>query len=780
VNPELTPLQRAALVIAGLREELDKERRAQSEPIAILGMACRFPGGATTPEKYWELLAGRRDAIQEVPPDRWNADDYYDPGLAPGTMNTRWGGFLQEVDQFDPAFFDLGQREASAMDPQHRLLLETAWEALEDAGIAADGTAGHSTGVFVGICNVDYASLHGIPPPRGNTGVSLSIAANRLSYWFDWTGPSLIVDTACSASLLSVHLAAASLRRGECSMALAGGVNLVLSPTTTVSFAQAGMMAPDGRCKTFDAAADGYVRGEGCGLVVLKRLSRAMQDGDRVLAVILGSATNQDGRTNGLTAPKGSAQVAVIADALRAANLSGSEISYVEAHGTGTSLGDAVEVAALAEALGGGRSRDRRCVLSAAKSNIGHLESAAGVAGLIKVVLALRHEAIPPVVHFRSRNPKISFDGVPFSIAEELAPWPAPRGSRYAGVSSFSFGGSNVHVVLGEAPAAPEAADTAGPPYVLPLAAKTEWSLRRLASSFAQHLARHPETRPADVCFTAACGRLHFTHRLAIVADSTAELSELLGRAADGPSPLMHWGMARTAPVKVGLFFEDPPDVTADWPRCFFETEPRLRKHLAQADEAVRKLAGRSLAELVAGAEEEEQSLSGFVLQYAQAQLLISLGLADYAAAGSGRGRWLAAALSGAMTFESAMRGVAGTRAAMAGVGAGWGDPSSQAEPLSEFEGTDVLRQRGCEEIIWFGAVPVLGARPPDHIPAEARVALPQTIANLYVRGHSIDWRLWHRPYQARKIGLPTYPFQRHRCWLEPEELRPPVGVPNP
>jgi acyl transferase domain-containing protein len=611
----------------------------------------------------------------------------------------------------------------------------------------------------------------------------MSIAANRLSYWFDWTGPSMVVDTACSASLLSVHLASKSLRSGECRFAVAGGVNLILAPTTTVSFAQAGMMAPDGRCKTFDAAADGYVRGEGSGLVVLKRLSHAIEDGDRILALLLGSATNQDGRTNGLTAPKGVAQVAVIREALRAANLAPNQISYVEAHGTGTSLGDAVEVGALAEVLGEGRGPDEACVLSAAKSNIGHLESAAGIAGLIKVVLAMRNEVIPPVAHFRSRNPKISFGGVPFSIPTQLAAWPAGPGNRYAGLSSFSFGGSNVHVVLGEAPKRADAADPEAPPYILPLSAKSEWSLRRLASGMAEYLVCHPKIRPADACFTAACGRAHFPHRLAVVANSTAELADLLGRAAVGPLPPVPQNAARTSSPKLGFVFDDLPTLSLDGSRRFYETEPRLRKALEEPAEALRKITSRNFDQLLSSSEVEAQVMVQFALQYALARLLISLGIADWSAAGVGTGTWVAAALSKAATVEHAIRGAAGVRTSAAGVCVDLMDasrPSGTVPDLASGDGAaELLRQRGCEDLLWLGSVAALGERLPHGIPVDRRTGLLRAVASLYERGHSIDWHAWHSLGNARKISLPTYPFHRRRCWLEPQEIRPHMGVPK-
>ena len=764
MNQDLTALQRAAVVIKHLREELERERHARTEPIAILGMACRLPGGVKTPEDYWQLLSDGTDAIREIPPDRWNVDDYYDPNLTPGTMNTRWGGFIDDIDQFDPAFFDLGQREASIMDPQQRILMETTWEALEEAAIAPDRTAGTNTGVFIGMCNLDYATLHAIPPPRGNTGVSMSIAANRLSYWFDWTGPSAVVDTACSASLLSVHLAAASLCRDECELAIAGGVNAILWPMTTVSFAQAGMMAPDGRCKTFDAAANGYVRGEGCGIVVLKRLSRALQDGDRILAVIRGSATNQDGRTNGLTAPKGVSQESVIRAALNASGLTPDQISYVEAHGTGTPLGDAVEVAALAEVLGNERAPDLTCVLSAAKSNIGHLESAAGIAGLIKVILALQYEAIPPVVHFRSLNPKISFGAVPFCIPAQIADWPQPRGKRYAGLSSFSFGGSNVHLVVGEAPMRTMPGVSSNGPHLLPLSAKTEEAFKPLILRMAEYLALHPDLPIADVCFTAACGRSHFPYRFALVASSTAEMAAALGRAALGPSPILRRAPSQRSTPRTGIVFTDRDTWSDAWGAMLYDTEPRFRQAAEELVAPLRDLTSQPFAELIANPDPEVRALSRFALQYTQARLFISLGVADWSAEGCGTGRWAAAALKGAIPLEAALRNAAAE--------------TSDVTPDSENgeKAISLLRDRGCTEILWIASSPETEACRFD-ASCEPRTHLLHILGDLYVAGHAIDWTTWYQGSGGVRIALPTYPFQRRRCWLEPPELRSLAGV---
>jgi acyl transferase domain-containing protein/acyl carrier protein len=419
------------------------QRPPENEMIAIIGMGCRFPGGANDPESYWQLLRDGGDAIIEVPAARFHIEDYYEPDLdSYDKMNTRWGGFVEKIDQFDPSFFGISRREASGMDPQQRLLLEVAWEALENAAIAPEDLAGSLTGVFIGISSGDYyKSMIGIPP-RAGTGIANSIAANRISYILDLCGPSIAIDTACSSSLVSVHMACQSLHTGDSDLALAGGVNLILSPEVTVALSQAGMMASDGHCKSFDAAADGYVRGEGTGIVVLKRLSDALADriGHQIFALVRASAVNQDGRSNGLTAPTGPAQQAVIRRALERANLAPSQIDFIEAHGSGTPLGDVIEVQSLNAVLSVGRSAEQKCALGTVKANIGHLESAAGIAGLIKAVLVLQHGDIPPHPLLKEINPRINLSETPFVIPTidsrtTIKP-------HFAGVSSFGFGGT--------------------------------------------------------------------------------------------------------------------------------------------------------------------------------------------------------------------------------------------------------------------------------------------------------------------------------------------------
>lgn len=531
----------------------------RAEPIAIVGLACRFPGGADDPEAFWSLLERGADAIREVPRDRWDIDALYDPDPgAPGKMCCRYGGFLEGVDLFDAEFFGISPREAAGMDPQQRLLLEVSWEALERANQPADRLFGSSTGVFVGISTFDYAALRsGIRDRNGIdayrvSGTTFSVAAGRLSYQLGLNGPCLAVDTACSSSLVALHLACQCLRNRESVLALAAGVGLLLAPEPSINFSKAGMLSRDGRCKTFDAAADGYVRGEGCGVAVLKRLSDALADGDAVWAVIRGSAVNQDGASGGLTVPSGPSQEAVIRQALAGGGLEPHQVDYVEAHGTGTSLGDPIEINALAAALCRDRTADRPLIVGSVKTNIGHLEAAAGIAGVIKTVLSLRHRKIPAHLHLKTPNPHIAWEGIPIAVASRAQPWPAAEGRRIAGVSAFGFSGTNAHVLLEEAPEETGPKDGNGRPlHLLTLSAKTEEALDRLAARYRLHLETHSSQRIGDFCRTANAGRSLFSHRLAVIAATREELREKLaalqGRNPSGPVVPETW---RSGPVR--------------------------------------------------------------------------------------------------------------------------------------------------------------------------------------------------------------------------------------
>jgi acyl transferase domain-containing protein len=516
------------------------------EPIAIVGIGCRFPG-ASNPEAFWQVLRNGVDAIAEVPPERWDIDAFYDPNpKVPGKMSTRWGGFIEpRADLFDAYFFGISPREAERMDPQQRLALEVAWEALEDAALAPETLAGTPAGVFIGISHSDYDRLIYKDLSRLNafngTGSYYCIAANRISFLLNLLGPSMAIDTACSSSLVAVHLACQSLRLGESSLALAGGVNMNLSPEETIALSKARTMAADGRCKVFDARADGYVRGEGCGIVILKRLEDAVRDGNAIRAVIRGSAVNQDGLSNGLTAPNGLAQQAVIRQALENAGLTPAQVSYVEAHGSGTPLGDPIEMKALKAVLLEDRPADHVCWIGSAKTNIGHLEAAAGIAGLIKTVLALQHGEIPPHLHLKQLSPYISLEGTPIRIPVEREPWVTPAERRIAGVSGFGFGGANCHVVLEEAERpAPAGNQMDRPLHLLTLSAKSEAALLQLAERYDAYLAEHRDSALADICFTANTGRFHGEYRLAAIAESheqlRASLQSFIAKREDGNS----------------------------------------------------------------------------------------------------------------------------------------------------------------------------------------------------------------------------------------------------
>jgi acyl transferase domain-containing protein len=428
---------------------------ANDQPLAIIGMSVRFPG-ADSPSEYWELLCSGRTAITNVPEDRWNPDRFYNPDPKnPGTTYVRRGGFLRgAMDEFDAAFFGISPREAIWMDPQQRLLLEVAWETFEDAGIAPDRLAGSSTGVFVGGFTLDNLILQSSPFNRTKisshsaTGSSMTMLANRLSYCFDFRGPSMSIDTACSGSLVAFHLACQALRQGECALALAGGVNVMLVPDYWIVMAKGQFLARDGFSKTFDEAADGYARGEGAGVVLLKPLEAALQDNDQIYAVVRGTAVNHDGRTNGIAAPNPDAQEALIRQVYSQARVPFDQVRYVEAHGTGTAVGDPIEVSVLGKTFGAGRNGDDRCVVGSAKAAIGHLEAAAGIAGVTKAALCLYHGEIPPQANLQTPNSKIPFEALGLRVPRNREPMPAGDGPAYAGVNSFGYGGSNAHVIL--------------------------------------------------------------------------------------------------------------------------------------------------------------------------------------------------------------------------------------------------------------------------------------------------------------------------------------------
>ena len=530
---------RARQAIRELKEKLAAaEARGRTEPVAVIGMGIRFPGAGNDLGRLWDLIRNGEDATIEIPADRWDRDAFYAPEPAtPGRMNTRRAAFVQDVSHFDASFFDITPVEAARMDPQQRIFLETAWHAIEDAGLTRKQLSGSDTGVFVGVHthSADYQAMQfsgsSLPDAYAGSGTAHDMIGGRLAYWLDLHGPSLTVNTACSSSLMAIHLASRSIRASECDMAIVGGVNLLLKPISTVAAAQLQLLAPDGRCKTFDARADGMGRGEGCGVVVLKRLGAAQRDGDRILAVLRGSAVNQDGRTNGLTSPNGLAQQRVIRRALQDADVAAEEIGYVEAHGTGTALGDPIEVEALAEVFGSRLKKDALCSVGAIKANIGHLEGAAGIAGLIKTVLVLKHGWVPPVAGLKELNPHLRPYVSTVDLPRQGKQWVSAV-PRLAGVSSFGWSGTNVHVVLEEHVIREETVQPRSGTLdaILPLllTASSEKTLERLVATSLLQLERIESGRLGNLCFTSAMRRTHHTHRVAVCGRSREELASAL------------------------------------------------------------------------------------------------------------------------------------------------------------------------------------------------------------------------------------------------------------
>jgi acyl transferase domain-containing protein/NAD(P)-dependent dehydrogenase (short-subunit alcohol dehydrogenase family)/acyl carrier protein len=681
-------LKRALLTLKKLRSTIEGMEKEHYEPIAIIGIGCRFPQGVNDPESFWHLLHNGLDVIREVPAERWDIDAFYDPDPdAPGKMSSRYGGFLDRIELFDAQFFGIAPREALNMDPQQRVLMEVVWEALERAGLPPDRMHGSRTGVFITTGTSGYGQAqfgaNSVSSAYLGTGATPSVAAGRLSYQLGLSGPSLAIDTACSSSLVALHLACQSIHSNECDMALAGGVNIILSPGGGIYFSKLRTLASDGHCKTFDKRADGYVRSEGCGIVVLKRLSQALEERDPILAVIRGSAVNQDGRSSGLTAPNGPAQEQVIRSALTNARMQPGQISYVEAHGSGTALGDPIEIYALGTVLKEGRPADRPVAVGAVKTNIGHTETVAGIAGLIKTVLALQHQEIPPNLHFQEPNPYILWSEVPVHIPTSPLPWEPIGDRRSAGVSAFGFSGTNAHVILEEAPAlalpdeeepgalqeqALEVLPSFDPVYLLPLSARQEQALRELAEAYLTVLAKDNEemgTSLTDICYTASARRSHYEYRLSLVGHSAEELSnQLRAFLHDEASPGMFSGQKDVTSDAEVVFVL--PGLGSQWlgmGRQLFAQEAAFRATLEECDRVFQHYVSWSLLKEL-WADEESSQLDSidvsqpmvFALQIALAALWRSWGITPGAVIGHSMGEVAAAYIAGVLSLEDAAK----------------------------------------------------------------------------------------------------------------------------
>ncbi|MGG1944880.1 type I polyketide synthase [Trinickia sp. NRRL B-1857] len=665
-----TTQQRIAQALKLARERVEALERAQRQPLAIVGIGCRFPHDVAGPDAFWDVLSNGRDVTTEIPADRWDVEHFFDPDPeAPGKMYVRRGGFLDAVDGFDPAFFGISEREAVSLDPQQRLLLEVGWEALEHAGIAPSAVRGASCGVFMGVSWHDYERLaFGRDPRRvdayAGLGNTPSIAAGRLAYVLGVEGPTMLVDTACSASLVAVHEACQSLRMGECDMALAGGVALMLSALSTVFCCKIRALSPTGRCHTFDAAADGYLRGEGAGVIVLKRLDDARANGDRILAVIRGTAINHDGASSGLTVPNGRAQERLLEAALKDAGVEADAIGYVEAHGTGTPLGDPIELAALSKVYGRGRAAQRPLLVGSVKTNIGHLEAAAGIAGLIKSVLMLQHQQVPASLNFTNPNPRFDWTGSGLAVPTRLTENDVPL--KMIGVSSFGFSGTNAHAILESAPEVTREAAVAGRgAQVLTLSARSEEALRALSTRYASFV-EQGSADLASICYTANTGRSAFEQRAAWVVRDRAELaSRLRAFGEGGEQPALLRGVYRNRRPRVAMLFTGQGSQYAGMGRELYEREPVFRAALDECASLLESELEVGLLEVLYGASTalldrtDYTQPALFALGYALRRTWESWGVTPQVVMGHSLGEYMAAQAACVLTLEAGLKLVA-------------------------------------------------------------------------------------------------------------------------
>ena len=684
-------------------------RGSSLTPIAVVGMACRLPGGIDSPHKLWEALLRGDDMVTEVPADRWDADELYDPesGVS-GRSVSKWGAFIDDVTGFDPDFFGINEREAIAMDPQHRVLLETCWEAVEQAGRTPASMAGTSTGVFIGMSHDDYAMVTSdagaFDQAYAFTGNPFSMASGRVAHALGLHGPALTMDTACSSSMVAVHQACRSLHEGESEMALAGGVMLMLDARLYASASGQGMLSPTGRCHSFDVDADGFVRAEGCGVVVLKRLDDAQRDGDRVLAVIRGTASNQDGRTDNILTPSGDAQIAVFRSALAAAGVEPATVGMVEAHGTGTPVGDTIEFNSVSTVYG----NEGPCALTSVKSNFGHAESAAGVLGLMKAVLAVHHGVIPKNLHFKQLPDHLAKIETGLFVPQETTGWPVDESvaPRRAAVSSYGMSGTNVHAVLEQAPE-PTPADSgrvvagaAVEQLIFPVTSSSVDGLRQTSESLADWIeAAGDDLNLGDLSYTLARRRGHRPVRNAVIADSSEILIESLRAVAGGDDPFQAAvGQDDRGPVWV---FSGQGSQWATMGVGLLATEPVFAAKIAQLEPLIAAESGFSVTaamvapETVTGIDRVQPTI--FAMQLGIAATMASYGVTPGAVIGHSLGEVAAAVVSGALSLEDGVKVIC-RRSLLCVKIAGGGAMAAVELPAQQVR--EELDQQGIEDVV--------------------------------------------------------------------------------
>jgi thioester reductase-like protein len=798
----------------------------KAEPIAVISVACRFPGGSNSPEAYWQMLEQGREGIKEVPKERWDIAKYYDPEpLKSGKMQGREAAFLDSVDQFDPQFFGITPREILNLDPQQRLLLEVAWEALERGNQAPEKLTNTATGVFIGISSFDYSMKivdEPIDPKYYDaylvSGNALSMAAGRLSFLLGLTGPAFAVDTACSSSLLSVHLACQSLRYRECHLALAGGVNILLSPINSVCFSQSGMMSKDSRCYSFEARANGYVRGEGCGIVVLKRLGDALRDRDNILGVIRGSAVNQNGQRGAVFIPNRFAQQSVIREALQNAGITPDQVSYLEANALGLPLSDPIEMAAIAEVFTEKKASQKPLFVSSIKTNIGNLEAAGGISALIKVILALQHRKIPSHLNFQTPSPLIEWSKVPFvKIPTQTVDWQVEQ-ERIAGISSFGLSGTNVHLILEEAPYQEKPLPSITRPYhLLALSAKTQPALKALAKKYQSYFAQvESSSNLGDICYSTNIGRNHFPCRLAVVGNSISDIQRQLDKfLVEQHNINLNQDSLNIRPPKLVFCFQELDKECLILAQQLYETSPSFQEYLQGCDLLFISLLGKSILAPFLETKISPQLLTSaiakpliFSLLYGLAKLWLGWGIMPSAMLGDGVGEYVAACLSGLMTLEDSGRlllaqnddqrveilkrikfsnptiqfiPTRGHQGLSAATGEYWSVLASALVSATyhslNLEKYDYLIQVSTQfEIKNPANLTSFTLANSDNNHGPVWLVMLNNLAQLYTKGIKIDWVSYDQDYTYQKLILPTYPFQRQRYWREgqlPQALTP-------
>ncbi|KPA09301.1 polyketide synthase [Candidatus Magnetomorum sp. HK-1] len=784
---QLSPIQKSAYALKKLRAKLDKLEKKQSEPIAIIGMSCRFPG-ASNCNDYWRLLHDGKNAVTEIPGDRWPINDYYDPDAsAPGKMNTKWGGFLSQIDMFDADFFGISLREAKKMDPQQRIMLEITWEALENAGLSPKKLIESQTGIYLGFNQIDYGLMQLKSDSKNldhytTTGNGYCFGAGRIAYTFGFHGPAITIDTACSSSLVALHQACNGLRSDDCNMAIAGGIQLNILPSFHILLSQTHTLSPSGACKTFDADADGLVLGEGCGVVVLKRLSDALSSNDHILALILGSGVNHGGPASGITVPNEIAQEKVIRKALKKARVEPSDIHFIETHGTATAIGDPIEFNAI-DSIFGDRPGNDPLILGAVKTNIGHLDAASGIAGLIKTVLSLQHNEIPPNLHFRNPSPKIDWTKGNIKVASEKIDWPRGEKRRIAGISSFGISGTNSHAIIEEPPESIEEQDDTfkRPIHIFTLSAKNEKALHELVRAYCEYLHSNPKEKIENLCYTANTGRDHFDHRICVLTNSISQLHEKLKAFLNGNDVKGLFSKEqKTRHLNITFYFPEENEQFIGMGSQLYKTQPLFKKRIDQCHSILKETYNISLNSILYNENDQLDfnhiKLAAFSIEFALSELWQSLGIKPSSVMGHGVGEIVASCVAGKFTLEQAIALIQNDKQPD-NISAAHMKILSGKKSDAEFLQT-IINQKSKYIIDMGSKSPILTEKTSEinylsSIDTQQNEweTLLKNVSQLYLEGSDIDWESFDMGVNRKRVQLPSYRFQRKSYWVNKDMI---------